>query len=247
MNKLKKILILSIIINFLFILSSGLIVYKKGGTPWLYNNILLVFSSGSGNSNNISNNYTPYYRDKVDLFSKLPIYNGCVVFLGDSITEYCEWDELFRSDKIVNRGIRGDTTDGVLNRINQITQIKPSKIFIMVGINDLSKGKSTSSIIQNYEDILTNIQQNSPNTKVIIQSVLPINNSINHSTLTNNKVVELNSGLKTLAEKFNANYINIYDLLLFDESLNPSFTSDGTHLNGEGYLIWSKAIEKCIE
>ena len=68
------------------------------------------------------------------------------LFLGDSLTEYGNWRELFPGLDIKNRGIAGDTTDGVLHRLDGITALSPDKIFLMIGINDLLMGRSVKRI-----------------------------------------------------------------------------------------------------
>jgi lysophospholipase L1-like esterase len=63
---------------------------------------------------------------------------GSIVFLGDSITDFFRVNEFFPGVYVINRGISGDTTDGVLNRLAEsVYELSPSKIFLMIGTNDL--------------------------------------------------------------------------------------------------------------
>src|SRR5262245_42410399 len=73
-------------------------------------------------------------------FDILPPPHDSIVFLGDSITELCHWSELLQNPSVLNRGIGGDTTQDILNRVDQIYRLRPQKLFLMIGVNDLIQG-----------------------------------------------------------------------------------------------------------
>ncbi len=104
-----------------------------------------------------------------------------IVFIGDSITAYENWNTLFGVTYIRNAGIPENTTDDVLSRLSSIISSKPEKIFLFIGINDLFGGKDTSYISANYETILNKIRLESPDTILYFQSVLPTNSDISLS------------------------------------------------------------------
>jgi lysophospholipase L1-like esterase len=70
--------------------------------------------------------------------------------------------------KIKNRGIMGDDSFGILNRISPVAESKPKKIFLMIGINDLSEHIKTDSVAQNYANIIKRIRSISSHTKIYI-------------------------------------------------------------------------------
>jgi len=190
-----------------------------------------------------------YFQEKQTLFENLPQSNSDIYFLGDSLTDGCEWNELFSNSKIKNRGINGDTTQGVLNRINQLTQSKPPKIFLMIGINDLLNNLDQDKILNNYQEIVKNIKNNSPNTKIYIQSILPMNFEIDKTKrqTDNTKISKLNNNLKNISDNSKVFYIDLYSSFINSSNqLNPQYTLDGIHLNGKGYLIWKNQISKYI-
>jgi lysophospholipase L1-like esterase len=168
-----------------------------------------------------------------------PLDAGDVVFLGDSLTGDCPWSELFENRHLKNRGIGGDTTQGVLDRLNSITKAKPSKIFLMIGINDLANGFSESAILDNYRQILLRIMEGSPETSIYVQSILPTNalKGHNHEVIT-----ALNSRLSQTCNELGANFIDLYSRFVKDRHLNEAYTYDGLHLNGSGYHVWKEAI-----
>jgi lysophospholipase L1-like esterase len=104
---------------------------------------------------------------------------------------------LFQNPKIKNRGIGGDETDGVLLRLEEIIKSLPEKIFIMIWINDLSH-LGIDQVVTNYKKIIEKIKSQSPNTKIYIQSILPVNNKFYSAGARNNDIIKLNQILKNL-------------------------------------------------
>ncbi|MFB8791185.1 MAG: GDSL-type esterase/lipase family protein [Potamolinea sp.] len=249
MDRLIKIaLLFSMLLNLLFLVLGIFSLAKRGGIPYLFKKISSLIMK---ESYLIPMNEIPYYVDKVSHFSNLTNTDPEIIFLGDSITDYCEWSELFGNHKIKNRGISGDRTDGILNRLDEILQAQPQKIFLMVGINDLIQGREICKIFTNYKIIVLKIKHKLPDTKLFIQSVLPINNLITQKKLflklNNNKVIEFNAKLQDLAKEFSLPYIDLF--AAFADSyreLDERYTTDGVHLNGEAYLLWEKIIEKDV-
>ncbi len=191
-----------------------------------------------------------YYLQKKTLFESLPDTENEIIFLGNSITDGCEWSELFQDLHIKNRGISADVTQGVLNRLSEVTESEPLQIFLMIGINDLAYGLSVGQVVKNYEQIIRKVQQQSPKTELLVQSVLPVNDAFpkfkNHVNKSK-EIVALNVELRKICEKYNLKYIDLYSSFAVEEKLDPQFTNDGLHLTGPGYLLWKTEIEKYLK
>ncbi|WP_397445162.1 GDSL-type esterase/lipase family protein [Polaribacter sp. R77954] len=180
----------------------------------------------------------------MSVFNSMSIVEGSIIFLGDSITEFCNWSELFGKNNIINRGISGDTLDGLLYRVDEVIERKPKKIFLMIGINDLGKGKNVNQILEKYTILIKKIHTNLPETIIYIQSVLPAK----RKTLRNTDIKNINIGLIKIANKYNKNYIDLYSSFLSkNNELNDAYSLDGLHLNGKGYQLWKQIIKKDIE
>lgn len=189
--------------------------------------------------------YSDYYISKVTIFMNTYNGHGKIVFLGDSLTDMGNWSEMLNNTDIINRGISSDTTTSVINRLSEITRLKPRKIFIMIGVNDIDKGLSTNEIITNYNKILSTIKKDSPNSKVYVESVLPINKDIFKTSTNEQQIIDLNLSLMELCENSGIGFINLYPLFTVKkDKLNPNYTEKGVHLNGSGYLVWSEAIKE---
>ncbi|HOW21738.1 MAG TPA: GDSL-type esterase/lipase family protein [Tenuifilaceae bacterium] len=188
-----------------------------------------------------------YYYHRKEQFEMLPASNKDIIFLGNSITDQCEWHELFNNMNVKNRGIGGDDTDGILERLGDITKSKPNKIFIMIGTNDLAYSKTINHIVENYRKIIQSIRDSSPETKIYIQSILPTNDEI-HTLRKNSDIMLVNQQLEQISKEYSLTYIDLFSLFKTDNNkLNPEYSLDGLHLNGKGYMVWKNAILKYVE
>ncbi len=204
------------------------------------------------------------YNKKIDEFKNNPIGEGKIVFLGNSITEAGgNWNVRFGTNNIVNRGISGDITEGVLNRLDEIIYYKPIAIFLLIGINDIfdanipERHKITPEYVSNnIFSIVERILDKTPDTKIFIQTILPINDKIylkergsfpNHAVPLSDQISDINSLLK---EKSRSRPFILIDLhsAFIDENglLDEKFTTDGVHLNGSGYDNWVKFIHEDV-
>ncbi|MEB3831788.1 GDSL-type esterase/lipase family protein [Phormidium sp. CCY1219] len=228
----------SLTLNVLFAIAGIIFIAHKGGIPYLMQKLNLA-----SDPNSAANSRENYYRHRTSLFKLLPNSPNQIVFLGDSLTDSAEWRELLGNPHIINRGIYGDTTTSLLNRIEVVVEGKPRQIFLLIGINDIHREIPLKFIVENYQQILATIREKSPETDVVVQSVLPINNQEFTRTMSNETVRELNGQIKALAEQFSYRYIDLFSKFAdHRQQLNPKYTEDGVHLNGEGYLNWKEQI-----
>ena len=198
----------------------------------------------------ITGKFGTYYDQRELLFESLPTSEGDIIFLGNSITDGGEWCELFQNANCKNRGISGDITAGVLNRLETITKGQPAMVFLMIGTNDMNWGISNDSVALGVHEIVQRIKSESPRTKIIVQSILPTNDyygKFSGHTKRWKDVAVINDMLKTMAEEEGVTYLDLYRLMADEEGkLNTDYSNDGLHLNGEGYKVWKAAIEDQI-
>ena len=170
------------------------------------------------------------------------ILPGRIVFLGDSITEGFSLDYFFPDLQALNRGISGDHTDGLLQRLHHsVIRLQPSKLFVLIGINDIGAGDQDSSIVDNYLQLMQQMAKQIPGTTIFIQSILPT--SRNRPNCPKQKINHLNTVIREYAEQFAFKWIDLHSLFKNKEGyLKKDLTDDGLHLNGAGYLLWAKAL-----
>ena len=193
-----------------------------------------------------------FYDQRKSLFEILPESKNEIIFLGNSITNFAEWSELFSNPNIKNRGISGDVTAGVLNRLDQITRSKPAKVFLLIGINDLAHNVSKDSAYRNICQIANNIRTASPKTSVYIQSILPVNDCykmfVNHTNKTE-EIKWVNEKLVAFCKDQNFIYVDLFSHFKSPDSdkMNPIYSNDGLHLLGNGYLLWVDIIKPLLK
>lgn len=185
---------------------------------------------------------TPYYTDKVSQFKMLSNQTKPIMMIGDSITDRGLWNELLKRNDIVNRGISGDTTDGLLNRI-AINNKGLKKVFIMIGINDLLREKSVEDVYRNYIKILEYYKSN--RVTPIVESTLYVQDE--SVSQTNQKVKNLNNQLKEYTYKNKIIFIDLNEKLSPNGYLDSQYTNDRVHLNGKGYQLWANTLEKYLD
>lgn len=186
------------------------------------------------------------YGQRSTLFSELGVNNNTIVFFGNSLTHGCEWHELLNNPNVVNRGINGDTVDGLMERLASVTDGSPAKIFLLIGANDVSHDLTADSIATAIEELVTEIQVKAPATKLYLQSLLPINNSFNRYRLMAGKeqtIRDINALLEPMAARHGITYINIHDAFCDEDgNLRADLTNDGLHILGPGYIIWREIL-----
>ncbi|ATA89453.1 sialate O-acetylesterase [Capnocytophaga stomatis] len=209
--------------------------------------IILLFAvmlSFSGFSQEIKHSH--FYYQRADFFDKFPVTSKDIVFLGNSITNGCEWAELFGKKNIKNRGISGDISQGVYERLDNIVNGKPKKIFLLIGVNDIARKIPLETTSQNIEKIVMKIQQVSPKTKIYLQSVLPVNSDFKmfEAHQQPEKIHELNAEIRRICQKYKVAYVDLYSHFIVPntDKLKPELTNDGLHLMAEGYLLWKKIV-----
>lgn len=185
----------------------------------------------------------PRHEQKLSMFRACPETKGAIIFLGNSITEGGNWSELFPDLPVLNRGIGGDRTAGVLARMDEVLRHEPSKLFICIGTNDLGTNIPAEEVLHNYRAILELVQTTSPATEIYVQSILPVGKKLilGHS---NDKIIPFNKELQQLCAELGITYIDVFSELTDAEGyLDEKYSNDQLHLLGNAYLVWKEKIE----
>ncbi|TWJ03194.1 lysophospholipase L1-like esterase [Mucilaginibacter frigoritolerans] len=181
-------------------------------------------------------------------FAKEPIVTGRVIFLGNSITEMGNWKKATGDTTVINRGIGGDITYGVLKRLKDITDRQPSKVFLLIGINDIGKDIPEAVIADNDLKIVKEIHAQCPQTRIYVESVLPVNSTVNNFPQHYDKeehVLALNKLLRANAAAGNYTYVDIFHLFAdANGRLKSEYTYEGLHLKPPAYDIWVAYLRK---
>ncbi len=176
-----------------------------------------------------------HYRARLEFFKAMPNQKDEIVFLGNSITEGGKWQEILQRKHVINRGISGDVTYGILARLDEILASRPRKIFLLCGVNDMKRGIPLSIISTNIERIIKQVKKQSPNTALFVQGLLPVND----------KIVLLNKALKELCTAHQVRFVDLQPILADGNGeLKAELTIDGLHLKQASYLIWANYLKQ---
>lgn len=237
-------LLTSVVLNLLFLSGVTYVIHKRGGIEYL--------SARSRHSMSA----VPHWSERLSLFQRLRPRRTPIVMLGDSLTEHCNWSEMFNDNAIVNRGISGDTSPGVLERLDEVIALNPTAVFLMIGVNDPDvvpqwipekTGRSVHRIVDRLRGA---------GITTYVQSVLPVgsifdqvaNNAAGTGTFRSNATIDrINTLLEAMDDGVGTHYINLHEQFHSGSSLNPGYTDGGIHLNGAGYQEWKVQIAPFID
>ena len=189
-----------------------------------------------------------YYNTKVESFEKenTELDDVDVVFLGDSLTDGCDLNKYYPEYSSVNRGISGDTTDGLLNRLKvSAYDVEPTGVVLLIGVNDISRGVKPNELSDHYEKIITGLKENLPDTIIVWCSMTALGGK---SAKYNDTVIICNQKIKLLAEKHSCVFVDLFTPLCDVETreIKEEYTTDGTHLTDAGYQVVTQEINNAL-
>ena len=177
-----------------------------------------------------------HYQERIAEFTQSPLVCGEVVMLGDSLTERYNWSGSLDTSQIVrNRGIAGDTSDGVLVRLDEIAASRPHAVFLLIGTNDIWSNNSPKKTVANIEKIIRALRTDNPRLPIFLETVFPLRSE----PARNGKVKSINALLANLASTAKVTLVDTYGVLVDERGLLRSqYTDDGVHLTSAGYKAW---------
>lgn len=183
------------------------------------------------------------YRSWENCLNQLNIKTD-VVFIGDSLVANGNFQKAFPNTFICNLGCYGDRIVNVRSRISTVASIKPSKIFIMCGINSLAC-RNLKTCQYQYSMLINECEKAVPEAEIFVCSVLPTAN-VKNPYCKNSKIRSFNNYLKILTVKHNLTFIDLYSAYEQKGYLPNKYTKDGLHLTPNSYDIWYKSISKYV-
>ena len=184
-----------------------------------------------------------YYNGKVNFFNEenKNISNVDVSFVGDSLTDGYDVETYYPDYKVVNRGIGGDTTFGVENRLDSsVYDVHPKVVNLLIGANNFD------TMLENYESIVSKIKTNVPETKIILCSLTSMTGTW---AKNNEKARQNNIKIKEIAERNGCTFADLYNPLLDPNTneLKEEYSVDGGHLTAKGYEVVTSVITPILK
>ena len=168
-----------------------------------------------------------------------------ILFLGDSLIEYFDWQQRFPDHRIGNFGNAGESVQGLLSRVMMIgeTFVDADMVFIMSGINNIAMGDD--DFIGFYKVIIEKLKAAYPSAVIVANSLLPVNMEF----IKNDTVRKVNEALQELVNETGIEHLNIHDRFVDTKGrvIKEYLLDDGVHISNEGYNVWSMAVEEIVD
>ncbi len=172
------------------------------------------------------------------------------ILLGDSITLWFPSNMLPGRKTWLNQAISGENSGGLLNRLPLLDKTTPEAVFIMIGINDLIWGGSEADLVFNVRTMIGYLQTTHPQSRIVVQSILPHGGEETTwegrdrlLAIPPSRIEAVNEQLRLLTVETGTEYLNLYPLFVNgDGYMRPDLSSDGLHLNQNGYMVWRTAL-----
>ena len=188
-----------------------------------------------------------YYKHRVSMFRALPRTEDKIVMLGNSLNNNALWTELFPMGYVINRGVSGDVVEGVHQRLDEVVDDAPIKIFLITATNDFVNDSTVTALAvwNKYEALIRDIRTKLPETILYVQSTLPLNPVSKFYPGFNQKADELNKLLEAASERYEYIYLDIAsEMSDANGDLRREFTTDGIHLSALGYFQWATILAR---
>lgn len=188
---------------------------------------------------------TAYYKIKHSIHESMPRKEDGIVFFGDSLTDYVPFSELLPGLPVINRGIAGDNTLGALRRIDEVISLKPAKLFILLGTNDIVYNMSEETTAENLTEIIRRVQKDSPSTKIYVATLMPTNPNFKTSR-PNDVINSRNVRVRAVAQETGCTLVDTHSHMAEEGVLPMKWTVDGLHLSGEGVRRWIELLAPLV-
>ena len=165
-----------------------------------------------------------------------------IVFMGDSLVEPLEeYNYLSSSSVIATKGRNVITANE--KDVNSVIRLKPNKIVMLYGMNDLSMFKYKNDFINNYKKLINNIKRNLPGTEIYVNNIFKTQEKVwtKDRNFAPERINEFNSALKSMCDELNVSYIDVGFLFRNNSNL---YEPDGIHLVANFYPKWLSEISK---
>ncbi len=173
-------------------------------------------------------------------------WDGTALFLGDSITDFCDLAVYYPGLNAVNQGISGETTGDILDRLDRsVSPYKPDILVLLAGVNDILSDYPDDQVVDNMRAIVEGVRRTLPETAVILQSIYPVMEG--EDLYYTGHIRAVNGRLEALAEELNCRYVDVYSALCTaDGRLDERYTDDGLHPNDAGYRMACPLVAAAI-
>jgi lysophospholipase L1-like esterase len=180
---------------------------------------------------------SPHQQSRIETLRSLPVPDGAVVFVGDSLIHFQEWHEVFGDAKVISRAVSGATSRD-LSGLGDYSNAKA--VFCLVGANDAGYGVSDTEFVRNYREILDDMPSGAA---VFLISIPPIRMH-GGRPMDIRDVIRMNEAIRQLANAEGFVFLDLY--AAFKGDAYRLFAKDGLHFSPAGYQRLFEIIEPSV-
>jgi lysophospholipase L1-like esterase len=186
------------------------------------------------------------YQPSRELFRAYQSTVSPILIFGDSHVRLVSWNELLGRADVANRGLDGDTIDGVAARLGDEREAGPVMVLILVGTNNLLQGAGAESMKEAAQRLLNEAVRLWPGVPLVVGSVPPVANWHVESSRVNQQGRIYNSWLRAHLDTMpDAHLLDVNGLVATERGeLAPEMTTDGVHLSAQAYRLIRGELEK---
>ena len=238
--------------------------------PWFANNEAKLRKELTSDGLHLKENGYKIWRDEVAKYvdanitfhptELYPMGSEDIIMLGGTVVGYAEWHELLGMGNVKTRSM-GDVCDYMHASAKKYAQNKPAKMVLLSTFNHDKNAKkvnvtehfSVDTIVMSMEKAIVAVKEQSPETEVIMQSIIPVNPTYEKYAGFDSKEVrknikKANKELKKLANKHNVTWVDLTPILADEKGdFKAEYTNDGYHLMGKAYTAWAAELKKVLD
>ena len=187
-------------------------------------------------------NQTRAHAQAPDDIAQDPLFENAL-FIGDSFTNglkvYTNPNAYFIEEV-------GMTLAKGLQRLPELEGVTPSRIFILLGINDLGYGYSPDEFAEQYRQMTDALKERFPRVRIYLQTIAPVTavRSVEYPSRSNEKIEQYNEALQAFAKEQRLRLLDPWKVFQEDGALRASESTDGLHLVQTAYPIWLQQLKK---
>jgi len=168
-----------------------------------------------------------------------------IAFFGDSLTYYGDFSSVFPDKVVCNLGLRGDTIQGMIERVELVKMLDPQKLFLMAGTNDVATS-SLGEFKKWYESLIKVLIDNIPNAELVVFNMLPVDDVDFTISCNNEQIMKCNEAISSLCIAYGLRYVDIFNVYARYGKLPKEMTKDGIHLIQREYVKWYSVLQRLI-
>jgi lysophospholipase L1-like esterase len=177
-------------------------------------------------------------------YARLPAMSSEIVdlvMLGDSLTDWGHWSALLPGVRLANHGVAGDTTEDVFARLGRVTSLRPRAVALLVGINDLLRGRELPAVAAGIAAIAARLARELPGAVILVQTVFPVAPHLLDAHLIDDTNARLSAALA-------GHGVRLIDVSAgMRQAPAEWLAEDGLHLSFEGYQRWAVALRPHVD